>query len=132
MDKKQKIIRIVLFAAALITASTAFAIAAVNIAANKTGYKTIAASPDEDAVLYASDFTFKYYFEGRSGEITEQNKQVTAVYSQALARAYKLLDPSVSYNGLFSSGKFSILYSLNFLVVSIAFFVASCLFMFFV
>ena len=99
MDKKQKIIRIILFAAALITASTAFAIAAVNFAANKTGYKTIAASPDEDAVLYASDFTFKYYFEGRSGEITEQNKQVTAVYSQALARAYKLLDPSVSYNG---------------------------------
>lgn len=96
---KKTVIRIILFVAALILAATMFSRALLGLSKNKEGYQTIAAYPTEDAPLYANDFTFNYYFSGTSGEIRDKVKEVTAAYSNALSRAYKLLDAKEEYNG---------------------------------
>ena len=96
---KKTVIRIILFVAALILAATMFSRALLGLSKNKEGYQTIAAYPTEDAPLYANGFTFNYYFSGTSGEIRDKVKEVTAAYSNALSRAYKLLDAENEYAG---------------------------------
>ena len=98
IDKKL-VIRIILFAVAFITAIVAFTKGVLSLSNNKEGYQTIEASSDKEAILYANDFTFTYYFEGKSREIRELKNAVTEVYSGALCRAYKLLDPDNEYEG---------------------------------
>ena len=97
-DKKQ-VIRMILFVIAFAVAITAFSMGVLGLSKNKEGYQTVDASPDEEAVLYASDFSLIYYFQGKSGEIKELRKEISAAYSAALSRAYKLLDKNNSYEG---------------------------------
>ncbi|MCR5330047.1 MAG: hypothetical protein K6E62_02535, partial [Lachnospiraceae bacterium] len=96
---KKLIIRIILFIIAFAVAVTAFTKGALSLSNNREGYQTVSASPDEEAVMYAADFTLNYYFTGKSGEIRDLRKAITSVYSGALNRAYKLLDPVHEYEG---------------------------------
>ncbi|MCR5324019.1 MAG: hypothetical protein K6E85_12195 [Lachnospiraceae bacterium] len=96
---KKLIIRILLFVVAFITAVTAFTKGVLSLSKNKEGYQVIDASPDEEAILYANDFTFTYHFTGKSSQIKELRRAITVVYSSALSRAYKLLDAKNTYDG---------------------------------
>lgn len=99
VNTEHRTLRIVLFVLALAVAVTAFTTGVLQIGHKDTGYQTVAAEPDSDAVGYANDVTFKYYLEGSSNEIKEQLKAVTSAYSATMKRAYKFLDASKEYPG---------------------------------
>ena len=99
---KKNIIRAILFAIAFITAITAFTKGVLSLSDNKEGYRTIDASAAQDALLYANDFTFTYNFTGSSRQIRELKGAVREIYSGALLRAYKLLDPKNTYDGYYN------------------------------
>ena len=99
LSDKKFVLRAVLFVIVLAVALTAFSLGVLGLSKNKEGYQVIDAETDEEALLYAHDFTFNYYFYGTSGQIRDLRKQVTSVYSGALKRAYKLTDAAKTYAG---------------------------------
>ena len=91
--------RIVAFVFVLVVAVGAFAYGFSNMAKMKEGYYEITESPDEEAPLYGNGIALTYRFTGESSVMKEERKRLEEVYSIALKRAYKLLDPVNSYNG---------------------------------
>ncbi len=92
-------LRIIAFVAALLVAVGAITYGVVGIGSKEEGYYEVSESADEEAVLYGSGIALNYYFTGSSSEIKAEMKQVEEVYSSALKRAYKLLDPVNTYAG---------------------------------
>ena len=92
-------LRVIAFVVALAVAVGAFALAAVSLGKQETGYYEITGNADAEALLYANGVTFQYFFEGKSSDIKQLRKQVQGAYSDALSRIYKTLDPTTQYDG---------------------------------
>ena len=92
-------LRVIAFVVALAVAVGAFALAAVSLGKQETGYYEVTGNADAEALLYANGVTFQYFFEGSSRDIKQQRKQVQDAYSGALSRIYKMLDPTTEYDG---------------------------------
>lgn len=98
-ERSRMIIRAIGFILALGIAIFAFTRGAVGIGRKSSGYQLVQTDPDEEAVLFASDFEFRYYLEGTSNEIKQALKELQSVYSPTLCRYYKLLDSEHEYTG---------------------------------
>ncbi len=98
-ERKKKRIRTI----ALILAVAAFlslsAFALSRIVRKVPGYYAVDAEADADCPLYASGVSFTYYFSGSSEEIRSAQMELKTLYSSALKRIYKLLDPENEYEG---------------------------------
>ncbi len=96
--KNQKF-RVAAFFVALAAAVTAFTVGIVSLNAREDGWYRIDASAADDGTDYSAGFDFYYYFEGGSNEIRRETRAVTAAYSRAAERAYKLFDSVNTYDG---------------------------------
>lgn len=98
-ERKKKRIRTI----ALILAVAAFlslsAFALSRIVRKVPGYYAVDAEADADCPLYAGGVSFTYYFSGSSEEIRSAQMELKTLYSSALKRIYKLLDPENEYEG---------------------------------
>ncbi len=100
ISNKHLPLRIALFVAALALAIFAFSKAITNLGIHEEGYYTIQAASDKEAANYTSGIELSYHIKGESvGEMRELYKGVTNEYTSILARAYKLLDNTASYEG---------------------------------
>lgn len=96
---KNKKLRLVVFIIALAVAVGAFTVGISSLSNKEEGWYTIQAYPDDDEVYYSAGITLNYYFDGDSKNVRLSNNEVTALYSQTLARYYKLFDPAATYEG---------------------------------
>ena len=100
ISNKHLPLRIALFVAALALAIFAFSKAITNLGIHEEGYYTIQAASDKEAANYTSGIELSYHIKGESvGEMRELYRGVTNEYTSILARAYKLLDNTASYEG---------------------------------
>lgn len=96
---KHLTLRIVAFALAVVIGMTAFGVAFYQISNRKPGYYEITATRDETAPRYSNGITLYCYFGGESSAIKEKLRTSEALYSEALGRIYRLLDPRETYDG---------------------------------
>lgn len=92
-------LRVVAFVLALIVGITAFGVGIRQIANREPGYYEITAVRDETAPLYSNGISLYCYFGGESSAIKEKLQASEALYSEALGRIYRLLDPRETYDG---------------------------------
>ena len=93
-------LRVIAFVLALIVAVGAISYGVTRIGRKEAGYHEIETDPDEEALLYAKNISFQYYFSGGSDEIKKAINELKALYSPTLLRVYKLLDADVEYEGM--------------------------------
>ena len=92
--------RLILFAAALALAVTAFTIGVTRIGRKEAGIHTVEyLETGEEAVLYRSGVTLQYNFSGSSSDIRTEMNAIKSVYSSVLGQAYRTLDPDELYSG---------------------------------
>lgn len=92
-------LRIGCFVLAVAVALVALSYGFTQLGHKDPGYYEIEATPDEDTPLYSSGITLIYYFEGESSQIKQALNSLKDLYSTALMRSYKLLDPENTYEG---------------------------------
>ena len=93
-------LRVIAFVLALIVAVGSITYGVTRIGRKEPGYQTIEAAPAEEALLYAKDISFQYYFTGGSDEIKKAVNELKALYSPTLLRVYKLLDAENEYEDM--------------------------------
>ena len=92
--------RLILFILVLAFAVAAFTFGVTRIGHKETGLYTVEYLEEgEEAVLYRSGVTLKYYFSGSSAEIRTDMNALKSLYSSTLSRAYRTLDPENLYTG---------------------------------
>ena len=96
---KYKVLRTILFFVAFAVAVIAITQGVLAIGHKDPGWQSVSAQADAQAPLYSSDYTFQYYAQGTSNQIKAVLREVTPLYSQTLARAYKLTDSANTYDG---------------------------------
>lgn len=104
LSEKHIKLRLVLTIFFLIVAVTAFTIGVVGIGKKSSGYQTIQAKTDAEALTYNNAVTFRYYLEGKSNQIKRSARELEAVYTPILSSAYKRLDANNVYTGEVSIG----------------------------
>ena len=104
LSEKHIKLRLVLTIFFLIVAVAAFTIGVVSIGKKSSGYQTIQAKTDAEALTYNNAVTFRYYLEGKSNQIKRSARELEAVYTPVLASAYKRLDANNVYTGEVSIG----------------------------
>lgn len=96
---KYVLLRTVAFALFFVLAIVFIVRGVVLIGKKEPGLHEVEPSPDEEAPLYAAGILFEHEFTGSSDEIKQQLNALKEIYSAALKRAYKLLDPEQEYTG---------------------------------
>lgn len=92
-------LRIALFVVLFFVIVTSFTLGVLSLGNKTSGYQTIKADTDIEALTYNNWVTFKYYLEGSSNQIKRDIKQLESIYTPILAAAYKQLDPINTYTG---------------------------------
>lgn len=92
-------LRTVAFVLAVVLGVAGISIGVSSIGKREPGYYEIETTPSEDAALYASGFTLVYWLDGDSGAIKQELNTLKDLYSAALERSYKLVDPENTYDG---------------------------------
>lgn len=92
-------LRIALFVVLFLVIVTSFTMGILSLGNKTSGYQTIKADTDAEALTYNNWVTFKYYLEGSSNQIKRDIKQLQSIYTPILAAAYKQLDPITTYTG---------------------------------
>ena len=92
-------LRIAAFVLAVIVGVSAFAVAFRQMANREPGYYEITATRDETAPLYPNGVSLYCYFSGTSSVIKEKLMRSEALYSESLARIYRLLEPRQTFDG---------------------------------
>ena len=92
--------RIIGFAVALVVAVGAIAFGVTRIGYKEAGYHSLTAAADQEVPLYSAGIHADLLFEGSSDQIKLALGQAETAYSEALKRAYKLLDAEKEYPGV--------------------------------
>lgn len=92
-------LRFIIFILALLIGIAAFAFAFYKLTNKETGYYEVKATPDDTAPLYDSGYVFYCYIEGKSNDIKSNLNKLGALYTEALGRISRLLDPKETYEG---------------------------------
>ena len=92
-------LRTAAFVLALVLGVAAISVGITSIGKKEPGYYDIETTPSDEAPLYASGFQLVYWLEGESSDIKHQLNTLKDLYSTALERSYKLVDPETTYEG---------------------------------
>lgn len=98
-ETQQKIFLAVGFLLAMAVSVVAFSNAFLKMGMQDPGYYQIETETVEDALSYAQGYGFFYYLDGDSNTIKATGQTLKGIYSNKLARLYKLLDPVNTYDG---------------------------------
>ena len=97
---RKNVIRLVLFLLALGIALFAFARGVLGLGHRESGYYTIEPTAEVKTTVYDSGLTLTAWFEGSSSQIRLAQNELAKEYSDILLRAYQLLDPVTTYEGM--------------------------------
>ena len=92
-------LRTVAFVLAVVLGVAGISIGISSIGKREPGYYEIETNHSEDAALYPAGITLVYWLEGDSGAIKQELNTLKELYSAALERSYKLVDPENTYDG---------------------------------
>ena len=99
-SKKKTLLRVVLFAAALVIAIGAFAAGVNGLLHRESGFYDVDYSPAAAPVVYQSGVRLRYYAAGTSSRIRAELNAVQGEYSDALLSLFRLLDAETVYDGV--------------------------------
>ena len=101
MFKDKKLVwRLVGFIAAVIVAVYAFTNGVLQLGHKDSGYYDVGLTAEGGAVLFGSGAHLLHYAEGSSSDIRQELSAVQKTFTDALLRAYQLLDAEHTYTGL--------------------------------
>ena len=101
MFKDKKLVwRLVGFIAAVIVAVYAFTNGVLQLGHKDSGYYDVGLTAEGNAVLFGSGAHLLHYAEGSSSEIRQELNAVQKAFTEALLRAYQLLDAEHIYTGM--------------------------------
>ena len=98
-NKKKKIVRIVLFALALVIAVYAFTSGVMALTHRESGYYGVEFTAEGKAVLYRSGLHMTYYADGSSNEIRQRINEVQKQYTSFALDAFRRFDAEQTYEG---------------------------------
>ena len=99
LNKKQTIIRLVVFLVMLALGVTFITIGVTSLGSRDEGLQEITAPLDEEVSYYELGVSFRHWFSGSSSEIRRGVRELEEVYAAALKDAYRILDPVNTYEG---------------------------------
>ena len=100
LKDKKLILRLLGFIAAVIVAVYAFTNGVLQLGHKDSGYYDVGLTAEGSAVLFGSGAHLLHYAEGSSSDIRQELNAVQKGFSEALLRAYQLLDAEHTYAGM--------------------------------
>lgn len=100
LKNKKLMLRLLAFIAAVIAAVVAFTSGILQLGHRDSGYYDVGLTAEGNALLYGSGAHLLIYAEGGSSDIRRELTAAQKAFTEALSRAYKLLDADNSYEGM--------------------------------